>query len=90
MTRDTRIALLLMGKLVAALRANDPDLFMPWRLGGMHNMGVLVVSERLLDWLEPFLTLKDRAGCLASTEEQALCCFLREWLGLSNKGMSMD
>ena len=53
-------------------------------------MGVLVVSERLLDWLEPFLTLKDRAGCLASTEEQALCCFLREWLGLSNKGMSMD
>ena len=29
MTRDTRIALYLMGELVAALRANDPDLFKP-------------------------------------------------------------
>ena len=27
MTRDTRIALFLMGELVAALRVNDPDLF---------------------------------------------------------------
>ena len=27
MTRDTRIALFLMGELLAALRANDPDLF---------------------------------------------------------------
>ncbi len=27
MTRDTRIALFLMGELVAALRANDPDGF---------------------------------------------------------------
>ena len=27
MTRDTRIALFLMGELVAALRANDPELF---------------------------------------------------------------
>ena len=27
MTQDTRIALFLMGELVAALRANDPDPF---------------------------------------------------------------
>ena len=27
MTHNTRIALFLMGELVAALRANDPDLF---------------------------------------------------------------
>ena len=27
MTRDTRIALFLMGELVAALRANDSDTF---------------------------------------------------------------
>ena len=27
MTHDTRIALFLMGELVAALRANDTDLF---------------------------------------------------------------
>ena len=36
MTRDTRIALFLIGELVAALRANDPDLFKRWlsELGG--------------------------------------------------------
>ena len=27
MTRDPRIALSLLGEIVAALRANDPDLF---------------------------------------------------------------
>ena len=31
MTRDTRIALFLMGELVAALHANDPDLFKRWQ-----------------------------------------------------------
>ena len=36
MTRDTRLALFLIGELVAALRANDPDLFKRWpsELGG--------------------------------------------------------
>ena len=36
MTRDTRIALFLIGELVAALRANYPDLFKRWlsELGG--------------------------------------------------------
>ena len=36
MTRDTRIACFLMGELVAALRANDSDLFKRWlsELGG--------------------------------------------------------
>ena len=33
MTRDTRIALFLMGELVAALRANDLDLFNRWLSG---------------------------------------------------------
>ena len=33
MTTDTRIALFLMGELVAALRANDPDLFKRWLTG---------------------------------------------------------
>ena len=34
MTRHTRIALFLMGELVAALRVNDPDLFKRWLYGG--------------------------------------------------------
>ena len=39
MTKDTRIALFLMGELVAALRANTPDLFKRWLLGGVQDLG---------------------------------------------------
>ena len=39
MTRDTRIALFLMGELVAALRANDPDLFKRWLSGRVQDLG---------------------------------------------------
>ena len=39
MTRDTRIALFLMGELVAVLRANDPDLFKRWLSGGIEALG---------------------------------------------------
>ena len=39
MTRDTRIALFLMGELVAALRADDPDLFKRWLSGGVQDLG---------------------------------------------------
>ena len=49
MTRDTRIALFLMGELVAALRANDSDLFKRWRHGGIEDLGEPVVEELLLD-----------------------------------------
>ena len=54
MTHDTRIALFLMGELVAALRANDPDLFRRWLSGGVQDLGEPVVEELLLDWLAPF------------------------------------
>ena len=56
MTRDTRLALFLMGELVAALRANDPDLFKRWLYGGIEDLGEPAVIELLLDWLAPFLT----------------------------------
>ena len=56
MTQDTRIALFLTGELVTALRANDPDLFKRWLLGGVQDLGEPVVEELLLDWLVPFLT----------------------------------
>ncbi|MCB4423618.1 hypothetical protein FZZ91_12365 [Synechococcus sp. HB1133] len=39
MTRDTRIALSLLGEIVAALRANDPDLFKRWLYGGIEDLG---------------------------------------------------
>ena len=56
MTHDTRIALFLMGELVAALRANDPDLFKRWLYGGIEDLGEPAVNELLLDWLDSFLT----------------------------------
>ena len=40
MTRDTRIALFLMGELVAALRANDPDAFRGLLSEGTQALGV--------------------------------------------------
>ena len=60
MPQDTRIALFLMGELVAALRANDPDLFKRWLLGGVQDLGEPVVEELLLDWLDPFLTVEEQ------------------------------
>ena len=60
MTRDTCIALFLMGELVAALRANDSDLFKRWLSGGIQDLGEPVVEELLLDWLDPFLTEEEQ------------------------------
>ena len=60
MTRNTRIALFLTGELVAALRANDSDLFKRWLYGGIEDLGEPAVTEVLLDWLDPFLSLEER------------------------------
>ena len=60
MPQDTRIALFLMGELVAALRANDPDLFKRWLLGGVQDLGERAVTELLLDWLYSFLTVEEQ------------------------------
>ena len=56
MSRDTRIALFLMGELVAALRANDPDLFKRWLYRAIEDLGEPAVTELLLAWLDPFVT----------------------------------
>ena len=60
MTRDTGIALFLTGELVAALRANDPDLFKRWLYGGIEDLGEPAVTELLLDWLDLFLTVEEQ------------------------------
>ena len=39
MILDTRIVLFLMGELVAALRANDPDAFKGLLSGGVQDLG---------------------------------------------------
>ena len=60
MPQDTRIALFLMGELVAALRANDSDAFRDLLSEGMQELGVTVVEELLLDWLYSFLTVEEQ------------------------------
>ena len=65
MTRDTRIALFLVGELVAALRANDPDLFKRWLYGGIEDLGEPAVTELLQDWIDPFLTVEEQDRLMA-------------------------
>ena len=48
MLQDTRITLFLLAELVAALRANDPDLFKRWLYGGIEGLGEPAVTELLL------------------------------------------
>ena len=60
MTRDTCTALFLMGELVAALRASEPNLFKRWQAGGIGDFGEPAVTEMLLDWLDPFLTVEEQ------------------------------
>ena len=45
MTRDSRVALFRMGELVAALRANDPDLFKRWLSGGLQPQAEATATE---------------------------------------------
>ena len=49
-----------MEELVAAIRANAPDLFKRWLWGGIEELGEHAVTELLLDWLNPFITRVER------------------------------
>ena len=49
-----------MGKLVAALRANDLDAFRVVLSGGMQELAAKEVEELLLDWLYAFLTAEEQ------------------------------
>ena len=60
MTCEPPIALFLLGELVAALRAKDPDLFKRWLSGGIQDLGEPAVTELLLDWIDPFLTAEEQ------------------------------
>ena len=65
MLQDTRITLFLLAELVAALRANVPDLFKRWLYGGIADLGEPAVTELLVDWLDPFITRVDRDRIVA-------------------------
>ena len=65
MTQETRIALVLVGELLTALRANDPDTFRLLLYGGIEDLGEPAVTELLLDWLDPFITRVERDWIVA-------------------------
>jgi hypothetical protein len=64
MTSHTRITLFLLGELVTALRANEPALFKHWLSGGIEDLGEHAVTELLLEWLDPFLTVEEQGKLL--------------------------
>ena len=59
MTQETGIALLLIGELVTALRANDPDTFRRWLVGGIQDLRKTAVTELMADWMTPLLSQGD-------------------------------
>ena len=65
MLQNTRITLFLLVERVAALRANDPDLFKRWLYGGIEDLGEPAVTELVLDWLDPFITRVERDRIVA-------------------------
>ena len=65
MLQDTRIALLLIAELVAALQAKDPETFKRWPYGGIEDLGDAMVTELLLDWIDPFITRVERDRMVA-------------------------
>lgn len=65
MPQDTRIALFLLAQLVAALQANDPDLFKRWLYCAMQDPSEPAVTELLLDWIDLFITRVERDRMVA-------------------------
>ena len=57
LARAIRIARLLKGQLVAALRPNDPDAFRSFLAESIQELGATEVEELLLVWLGWFLAL---------------------------------
>ena len=60
MPQDTRIALFLLEQLIAALQANDPVTCKQWLSGGIQDLREPAVIELMLDWLNAFITEKER------------------------------
>ena len=60
MTQHTRVALFLLGELIAALRANDADTFRGLVSEGIQELGAKEVEDLLLDRLYSFLTVEEQ------------------------------
>ena len=65
LTREKYFSLFLLTELVAARRANAPDLFKRWLYSGIEDLGEPAVTELLMDWLDPFITRVERDRIVA-------------------------
>ena len=55
MTRDTHIALFLMGELVASGRANNHETYKEWLFGGINAMWRPDFKELIFERMNPLL-----------------------------------
>ena len=60
MPQDNRISLFLLAELVAALRANAPDNFKQWLVGGIQDLATPAVTELMTDCMTPLRTQEDK------------------------------
>ncbi|AII49031.1 hypothetical protein KR52_07735 [Synechococcus sp. KORDI-52] len=67
MTTDTRIALFLMGELVAALMASNLNHLKRWLSGGMQDLGGQRWKSYCWTDLTPSYPWKSRTGCWVGT-----------------------
>ena len=65
MSTDTQMTLALLQELLLALRANDPDAFKRWLSGGAQDVGESAVTELLMEWLTPLLTVDEKDRLIA-------------------------
>ena len=66
MTRDTHIALFLMGELVAARRANYHETYKEWLFGGIKAMWRPDVEELIFERMNPLLNAHELDRIVAS------------------------
>ena len=65
MPQDTRMTLCLLEQLIKALRANDPVTFKGWLSGGVQDLGEAAVTELLMNWMTPLLTVEEKDRLIA-------------------------
>ena len=65
MTHGPRMALFLMGELVAAVRANDSYAFRVLLSEGIEELGVKEMEKLLLDWIYSFLIAEEQDRLMA-------------------------
>ena len=65
MRLDTQTHLALLQELLLSLRANYPDALKAWLSLGIERLGEPAVTELLIDWMPPLLTIEEKDRLIA-------------------------